>query len=467
MMPPACCSCSATSPQGACWPLPDGGQAVAARLDECGMPAGRRVRRRNACSCWPAPGCQPLVGGSSRSRPGVPGPAARAARATRARARAPEMAFMFMERNAGTSTIDYPVGGSRAIVDALVRGIRKHGGRVLLRAPVEQILIEGARRAPAAAPRLLPGGRRGAGMHAGTGRALRAGAMQTLRRGLARDGACSRARRARRRARGGRAAGAARRARGRGRARGRRGRQQRVRVGHAAPAAARRRAGGLAQRGAADAAHWQLRAPACRCGPQPACAGAGGAPHTPYMRPCAAGRCIRRAVAVRDCAPSACSRFMCMARGPAVHACGSLRCCAPAAGSPEQCGACECWCGRDAGAARLTRTLARVWPRPSSPELPPSCRSSAASAVRCNAKQQRAPAGAGIDADGLPPDLECHHLFVNSWEGLDAPQACGPAARAFRGVCGGCRDARMTEHWAGQSGCGRRSRRITCIVGVQ
>lgn len=55
------------------------------------------------------------------------------------------MAFMFMERNAGKSTIDYPVGGSRAIVDALVRGIRKHGGRVLLRAPVQEVLLEGAR----------------------------------------------------------------------------------------------------------------------------------------------------------------------------------------------------------------------------------------------------------------------------------------------------------------------------------
>ena len=59
--------------------------------------------------------------------------------------RGAEMAFMFMERNAGKSTIDYPVGGSRAIVDALVRGIRKHGGRVLLRAPVQEILLEGAR----------------------------------------------------------------------------------------------------------------------------------------------------------------------------------------------------------------------------------------------------------------------------------------------------------------------------------
>lgn len=28
----------------------------------------------------------------------------------------------------------------------------------------------------------------------------------------------------------------------------------------------------------------------------------------------------------------------------------------------------------------------------------------------------------GIDAGGLPDDLGCHHLFVNSWENLDAPQ---------------------------------------------
>eukprot|EP00884_Botryococcus_braunii_P008504 jgi/Botrbrau1/17655/Bobra.0166s0083.1 len=39
-----------------------------------------------------------------------------------------EMAFMFMERNSGTSTIDYPLGGSRAIVDALVRGLQRYGG---------------------------------------------------------------------------------------------------------------------------------------------------------------------------------------------------------------------------------------------------------------------------------------------------------------------------------------------------
>lgn len=32
------------------------------------------------------------------------------------------MAYMFLERNSGHSTIDFPIGGSSAIVDALVRG---------------------------------------------------------------------------------------------------------------------------------------------------------------------------------------------------------------------------------------------------------------------------------------------------------------------------------------------------------
>ena len=53
------------------------------------------------------------------------------------------MAFMLMERNSGNSTIDYPLEGSQGIVDALVRGIKKNGGRVLLRARVEDILVEG------------------------------------------------------------------------------------------------------------------------------------------------------------------------------------------------------------------------------------------------------------------------------------------------------------------------------------
>ena len=54
-----------------------------------------------------------------------------------------QMAFMLMERNSGNSTIDYPTEGSKGIVNALVRGIEKYGGRVLLRARVEEVLVEG------------------------------------------------------------------------------------------------------------------------------------------------------------------------------------------------------------------------------------------------------------------------------------------------------------------------------------
>ena len=54
-----------------------------------------------------------------------------------------EMAFMFGERNSGGSTIDYPLDGSRGIVDALLRGIEKFGGRVLLRSHVDEVIVEG------------------------------------------------------------------------------------------------------------------------------------------------------------------------------------------------------------------------------------------------------------------------------------------------------------------------------------
>lgn len=56
-----------------------------------------------------------------------------------------EMAFMFEERNKPDSTIDYPMGGSAALVDALVRGIIKNGGKVMLKTPVEQIVMEQGR----------------------------------------------------------------------------------------------------------------------------------------------------------------------------------------------------------------------------------------------------------------------------------------------------------------------------------
>ena len=69
-----------------------------------------------------------------------------------------EMAFMFGERNAGHSTIDYPLEGSKAIVDALLRGINKFGGTVLLRSHIDEIVVEGKR--PLASrklsPRLIP-----------------------------------------------------------------------------------------------------------------------------------------------------------------------------------------------------------------------------------------------------------------------------------------------------------------------
>lgn len=54
-----------------------------------------------------------------------------------------EMAFMLMERNRPGSTIDYPLGGTSSIVDALRRGIEKYGGKIMLRSHVEEILVEG------------------------------------------------------------------------------------------------------------------------------------------------------------------------------------------------------------------------------------------------------------------------------------------------------------------------------------
>ncbi len=53
---------------------------------------------------------------------------------------APEVAFMLGERfRAG---VEYPVGGSGAIVDALVRGFKRWGGELRLAAHVERILVE-------------------------------------------------------------------------------------------------------------------------------------------------------------------------------------------------------------------------------------------------------------------------------------------------------------------------------------
>jgi carotene isomerase len=53
---------------------------------------------------------------------------------------APEMAFMFGERS--QSVIDYPVGGSGALIAALVRGLQRWGGELRLGAHVAKIRVE-------------------------------------------------------------------------------------------------------------------------------------------------------------------------------------------------------------------------------------------------------------------------------------------------------------------------------------
>ncbi|MBH8555802.1 FAD-dependent oxidoreductase [Nostocaceae cyanobacterium CENA357] len=53
---------------------------------------------------------------------------------------APEVAFMLGERS--RAGVEYPVGGSAAIVNALVRGLKRWGGQLRLGCHVEKILVE-------------------------------------------------------------------------------------------------------------------------------------------------------------------------------------------------------------------------------------------------------------------------------------------------------------------------------------
>ena len=55
----------------------------------------------------------------------------------------PEVAFMFGERS--ESVIDYPIGGSGAIIDALINGLKQWGGRLQLNAHVERIIVKNKR----------------------------------------------------------------------------------------------------------------------------------------------------------------------------------------------------------------------------------------------------------------------------------------------------------------------------------
>ena len=56
-----------------------------------------------------------------------------------------EMAFMFAEWYKPGVKLDYPMGGSGAIVDALIRGLTKKGGEILYNAHVESVLVENNR----------------------------------------------------------------------------------------------------------------------------------------------------------------------------------------------------------------------------------------------------------------------------------------------------------------------------------
>ena len=56
-----------------------------------------------------------------------------------------EMHFMFKERF--QASVDYPLGGSQAVVDALVRALEKHGGRLLLGTHVDSVIVEQGRAA--------------------------------------------------------------------------------------------------------------------------------------------------------------------------------------------------------------------------------------------------------------------------------------------------------------------------------
>lgn len=58
---------------------------------------------------------------------------------------AAEVAFMFADWYKPHVKLDYPVGGSAALVDALIRGLKKHNGKLILNAHVEAIIVENNR----------------------------------------------------------------------------------------------------------------------------------------------------------------------------------------------------------------------------------------------------------------------------------------------------------------------------------
>lgn len=60
---------------------------------------------------------------------------------------AAEMAFMFADWYRPDVQLDYPIGGSAALVQALVQGLERHGGKLILNAHVDQVLVKDGRAA--------------------------------------------------------------------------------------------------------------------------------------------------------------------------------------------------------------------------------------------------------------------------------------------------------------------------------
>ncbi|GAB4384425.1 MAG: NAD(P)/FAD-dependent oxidoreductase [Elainellaceae cyanobacterium] len=58
---------------------------------------------------------------------------------------AAEMAFMFADWYRPGVKLDYPIGGSGALVKALIKGLEHHGGQLMLNAHVEQVEVKGDR----------------------------------------------------------------------------------------------------------------------------------------------------------------------------------------------------------------------------------------------------------------------------------------------------------------------------------
>ena len=58
------------------------------------------------------------------------------------------VAYTMRDLHQEGASLDYPIGGSGAVVEALIRGVTKHGkGKVLLNSHVKNILIEDGRAA--------------------------------------------------------------------------------------------------------------------------------------------------------------------------------------------------------------------------------------------------------------------------------------------------------------------------------